>query len=109
MLEIITLRQSVRSHTLFGIVRQQISQTLVGNGDEWSASLCPTAPPAELLLVTAPAADPLLESGPGAEPLLANVALARDEFNDKYEDNDADFELRWIHIFTGYLFIYFEP
>jgi len=91
--------QMLERRTVFGRARKQISQTLVVED-----ALQPTAPAAELLLVTAPAADPLLVSAPAAEPLLvsapaaepllASRALPRDEFNDAYEDDDDDFELR---------------
>jgi len=81
--------QMVERRTVFGRARKQISQTLVVED-----ALEPTAPAAELLLVTAPAADPLLVSAPAAEPLLVSTALPRDEFNDAYEDDDDDFELR---------------
>jgi len=63
-----------RLHTLFGNVRQQISHMLVVDKGEQSSALQPTAP--------------------FSEPLLVRVALPRDEFNDAYEDDDDDFELR---------------
>ena len=90
--------QMLERRTVFGRARKQISQTLVVED-----ALQPTAPAAELLLVTAPAADPLLVSAPAAEPLLASRALPRDEFNDAYEDDDDDFELRWTHISARHL------
>jgi len=55
-------------------VRQQISHMLVVDKGEQSSALQPTAP--------------------FSEPLLVRVALPRDEFNDAYEDDDDDFELR---------------
>ena len=61
--------QMVERRTVFGRARKQISQTLVVED-----ALEPTAPAAELLLVS--------------------TALPRDEFNDAYEDDDDDFELR---------------